>query len=88
MATTEIPAKFQEILRKHLPYAEYGEIEGSNGLADLGLDSMSIVQLLGDLEDGYEIEFPDDVVNEETFATVESLWRTLESLVDLDRDGS
>ena len=85
MSTTmEIPRTFQEVLRPHLPFADSGELTDSDELASLGLDSMSIVQLLGDLEDRYGVELPDDILNEATFATVGSLWRTLSTLVPPD----
>jgi acyl carrier protein len=77
----EIPLEFQDVLRPHLPYAESGEISASDELVNLGLDSMGVVRLLADLEDRYEMELPDDVLNEETFATAGSLWRTVSTLV-------
>lgn len=81
MATSEIPDKFQDILRPHLPYADSGDLVESSELSGLGLDSMSIVALLADIENSYDVELPDDILNEETFATVGSLWRTLSTLV-------
>lgn len=74
---SEIPSEFQEILRTHLPYADSGDLTAQNELASLGLDSMGVMRLLADLEDAYEIELPDDILNEETFATVGSLWQAL-----------
>lgn len=81
MATSEIPDKFQDILRPHLPYADSGDLVEASELSGLGLDSMSIVALLADIENSYDVELPDDILNEETFATVGSLWRTLSTLV-------
>lgn len=81
MTTTQIPPAFQDVLRPHLPYADSGELADSDELAALGLDSMSIVALLGDLEEQYGIELPDDILNEATFATVGSLWATLARLI-------
>lgn len=78
----EIPSEFQNILRSHLPYADAGDFSASDELAGLGLDSMGVVRLLGDIEDRYDIELPDDILNEETFDTVGSLWRALSALFD------
>ncbi|MEV7966985.1 phosphopantetheine-binding protein [Sphaerisporangium sp. NPDC088356] len=64
-----------------MPYAESGDLSPFDDLAGLGLDSMGVVQLLVALEDGYDIELPDDILDEETFATVGSLWRALSALV-------
>jgi acyl carrier protein len=80
----EIPEVFQDILRPHLPFADSGDLTGSTDLTSLGLDSMSIVQLLADLEDRYDVELPDDILNEATFATVGSLWQTLSTLLPPD----
>ncbi|MGH3859108.1 phosphopantetheine-binding protein [Actinokineospora sp.] len=81
MSASEIPDKFQDILRPHLPYADSGDLAAASDLGGLGLDSMSIVALLADIENSYDVELPDDILNEETFATVGSLWRTLSTLV-------
>ena len=75
--TTEIPRNFQDILRPHLPFADAGDLAAADELASLGLDSMSIMQLLGDIENNFGVELPDDMLNESTFATVGSLWLTL-----------
>ncbi len=80
----QIPTDFQDILRPHLPYADTGELAATDELAALGLDSMSIVALLGDLEDRFAVELPDDILNEATFATVGSLWETLATLIPAD----
>jgi acyl carrier protein len=76
-----IPEKLQDILRSHLPYADSGDLAESDELASLGLDSMGMVRLLAAIEDSYDVELPDDILNEDTFATVGSLWRTLSVLV-------
>lgn len=68
-----IPRDFLNTLLDHLPYAT-GELVATDELAALGLDSMGVVQLLTALEDGYGLELPDDLITEETFATVGSLW--------------
>ena len=79
--TTVIPRPFQDVLLPHLPYAETGELSASDDLTALGLDSMGVVQLLADLEDGFGVELSDELLTEETFATVGSLWATVEEFV-------
>ncbi|MFI6499684.1 phosphopantetheine-binding protein [Nonomuraea typhae] len=74
----EIPYEFQRILRPHLPYADAGDFSARDELAGLGLDSMGVVQLLVDIENGYAVALPDDILDEDTFATVGSLWQALE----------
>ena len=83
MTTMHIPLSFEELLKPHLPFAEAGALEPGDDLGGLGLDSMSIVQLLADIEDSYGVELPDDILNEETFATVGSLWLVLADLLPL-----
>jgi acyl carrier protein len=77
----DIPQEFQRIVRSGLPFADSVEFSAEDGLAELGLDSMSVIQLLADLEDFYGLEFPDDALHEETFATVGSLWLTVSALL-------
>ena len=81
MTVMAVPPAFQEILRPYLPFADSGVLEDSSDLGSLGLDSMSIVALLGDIEDRYDLELPDDILNESTFATVGSLWQALALLL-------
>jgi acyl carrier protein len=83
MTTMHIPLSFEQLLKTHLPFAEAGSLEPGDDLAGLGLDSMSIVQLLADIEDEFGIELPDDILNEDTFATVGSLWLVLSDLLPL-----
>lgn len=77
----EMPHEFQEILRAQLPFLGDGDLDVTAELASLGLDSMGVVQLLASVEGHYDVELPDDILNEETFETVGSLWRTLSEFV-------
>jgi acyl carrier protein len=80
-----IPLEFEQLLKPHLPFAADRLLEADDDLAGLGLDSMSIVQLLADIEDSYGLELPDDILNEATFATVGSLWQVLADLLPADQ---
>lgn len=88
MTSVEIPLQFQEVLRPHLPYAVAEDLTIDDDLAALGLDSMGVVQLLADIENSYDVELPDEILNEETFATVGSLWGVLSTLVSGDVDAA
>ncbi|MEU4833950.1 phosphopantetheine-binding protein [Streptosporangium sp. NPDC023615] len=79
----EIPDQFQSILRAHLPYAETGGLTARDELSALGLDSMGVVRLLVDIENGYAVELPDEILDEATFATVGSLWGALSTLMTI-----
>ncbi|MFC7916791.1 phosphopantetheine-binding protein [Streptomyces sp. NPDC057386] len=86
-ASTAIPQRFQDLIRPFLPYADAGELDAGRELAALGLDSMGVVQLLAALEEGYDLEFPDDALNQDTFATVGSLWQTVAGVLSDDQHG-
>jgi len=77
----DVPA----IVRRHVPDAAV-PIELANSLGDLGLDSMSLVNLLLDLEESAGIVFPPEYLSDTTFATVESLARAVEELVAEGRE--
>lgn len=76
----EIPNAFRKTLLVHLPYADGAELKPEDGLRALGLDSMGVVQLLTDLEETFGLELPDDVLTDETFDTVGSLWLSVSAL--------
>lgn len=82
MSHTEWTEQFEEILRKNLtklgPDVEFGP---GSVLADLGLDSMSAVSLLLDLEEAFDVIIPDESLTTLlTSGSVGELWSTVEGL--------
>lgn len=69
--------QYEDVLRKHLPYAGDAPLAGSNVLADLGLNSLGVVRLLADIESTFDIELPDEALTPATFETVDSLWQAV-----------
>jgi acyl carrier protein len=72
--TTAWDSGFEDVLRPHLPYAGGRALRPDDALADLGLDSLEVINLLLDIEGTYGLAFPDEMLTAETFATVGSLW--------------
>jgi len=83
--TTNIPVAFRKTLLAHLPYADAADLSAADDLTALGLNSMGVVQLLTDLEETFGLELPDELITEETFGTVGSLWGVVGRLVGADR---
>ncbi|MFB5563051.1 phosphopantetheine-binding protein [Bacillus cereus] len=50
-------------------------------LKDMGLDSMASIELLLELEDQFDIVFPDELLTEETFSTAKTLWESINKLI-------
>ncbi|AHH99585.1 hypothetical protein GCM10010174_18390 [Kutzneria viridogrisea] len=73
-------ANFPAVLQPFLKYAGGQEITGESRLRDLGLDSMQSIQLLFAVEDAYHVSLPDELLTDDTFATVGSLWAAIESV--------
>lgn len=73
-------AKFVSVLRPFLKYVGDEEIAERSQLRDLGLDSMSAIELLFALEDIYGVSVPDDMLTDKTFETGGSLWSMVEDL--------
>jgi acyl carrier protein len=74
--------QFETLLRGYLPFLSDTEQLGDDAqLRDLGLDSMGMVELLGVLENTYDVRFLDDALTLETFATPRVLWEAVESLL-------
>lgn len=82
VTTMDIPRTFCKTLLAHLPYAASDELTATDDLAALGLDSMGVVQLLTDIEETYGLELPDELLSEETFMTVGSLWEAVSEVVE------
>ncbi|KJK55203.1 phosphopantetheine-binding protein [Saccharothrix sp. ST-888] len=73
---------FEATLRKFLPFLPPGErLESDTQLRELGLDSLGTIELLGTLENAYDVRFLDDALTLETFETPGVLWKTVQSLL-------
>jgi acyl carrier protein len=47
-----------------------------------GLSSFASVQLMLGIEDAFEIEFPDNLLNRKSFASIAAIEKTLDMLLD------
>ncbi|MGC4897458.1 SDR family NAD(P)-dependent oxidoreductase [Micromonospora sp. DT31] len=72
--------KYTEVLRAYLPFSGPTPLQHSDGLADLGLDSLNTVALLVEIEDTLGVTVPDEELTAETFSTVGTLWSVLSGL--------
>lgn len=72
--------------------AEHGKVE-ANRIADdgdlfaAGLTSFTAVQVMFAIEAGFGIEFPDEMLKRETFASIGMLRGSVESLLQLQEAG-
>lgn len=83
MTGTEWPEEFDRLLRVYLPLQSQSmPLTAETSLPDLGLDSMSTVGLLVDVEDLFGVQIPDEQLRGETFATPAALWSVVAHLRD------
>jgi acyl carrier protein len=76
----DITTQFEEVLRRHLRSAKPDAINYDVELAQLGLDSMTAVAVLLDMEKAFAIKFPDDMLVEGTFRTARRLKEAIQVL--------
>ena len=76
----DITAQFEEALRRHLRSTKANEINYDTELVQLGLDSMTAVAVLLDMEKTFGIRFPDDMLVEGTFRTAGKLKEAVQLL--------
>jgi len=75
--------KFEEILRSQLPFLEPDDrLTEDTVLRDLGLDSLTMLDLLAIVERTYAVRFRDDALTLDTFRTPGTLWAVLSGLVE------
>jgi acyl carrier protein len=73
--------RFEEIVRRYLPLLSADEVlEEDLDLREYGLDSLSTVELLSELEHTYEFQFAEEALTLETFRTPGVLWRALSAM--------
>lgn len=76
-------SSFESTLRASLPALPPGErLPADAALAELGLDSLNMIGLVGALEDAYDVEFPADRLTLDSFATPQTLWLALAQIRD------
>ncbi|WP_137156871.1 acyl carrier protein [Rhizobium sp. FKL33] len=73
----------REILKKHanLP-AGVDDIADGADLYAAGLSSFASVQVMLALEENFDIEFPDNLLNRKSFQSIEAIARTVDSILD------
>lgn len=76
----DITTQFEEVLRRHLRSGKADAINYETELAQLGLDSMTAVAVLLDMEKAFAIKFPDDMLVEGTFRTAGRLKEAVQFL--------
>ncbi|MFD9941091.1 acyl carrier protein [Nonomuraea sp. NPDC059023] len=73
--------RFEAAIAECLPDGVVADgLEPDVSLVDLGLDSISMINLAARLEDEYQLALPDDLVTFTTFATPAALWETIREL--------
>ena len=76
----DITVQFEECLHRHLRSAKPTAINYDVELVQLGLDSMTAVAVLLDMEKTFGIRFPDDMLVEGTFRTAGRLKEAVQLL--------
>jgi acyl carrier protein len=76
----DITTQFEECLRRHLRSAKAESINYDVELAQLGLDSMTAVAVLLDMEKTFNVRFPDNMLVEGTFRTAGKLKEAVQKL--------
>lgn len=78
----DINTRFEQCLRRHLRLLKSDSIDYAVDLAQLGLDSMTAVALLLDMEKTFAIRFPDEMIGEHTFRTAGALKKAVQQLLE------
>lgn len=73
----------RELLKKHagLP-VNVDDLADAADLYAAGLSSFASVQLMLALEENFDIEFPDSLLNRKSFQSIDAIARSVESILD------
>lgn len=83
MNLTESLAEIESVVRPHLKFLEADAPLGAeDSLGEAGLDSMASIELLLDLEEKFEVTIEDDLLTENSFATLTEIARLVEGSRD------
>jgi len=81
MIETAESTELLKVLSRHLRYWSEDQDWSTVSLPDLGLDSMSAIDLVIDIEETFGIVLPEELLVRETFATFPALQAAVRSLV-------
>lgn len=82
--TTLVRKRVEEVLLRHLKFADVNnELLLGTELAGLGLDSMSAINLLLEIEKEFDITFSDELLSMDTLQTVSTLLDAVEKSISL-----
>ena len=74
-------ATLKDFVVEHIEALEsIDDVADDSELSDLGLDSMSALNLLLDIEDEFDVQFPEEYLTPEVFSTPSSLERAIRTL--------
>lgn len=77
----ELTRTLHRCLRQHLPAVPEGEIDLTLELFLLGLDSMSAIALLLEVEEAFGVTFPTGMLDPKVFRTGDTLLAAVRELV-------
>lgn len=81
MSTTQLStvAAVRNIVDKELEFTDHGyRLNPEDDLWSLGMTSLNTVGLMLTIEDAFDIEFPEEVLNEATFSSVNAIAAAVE----------
>ena len=78
----DITQAIREILASNEAFAgKADQLSEDDSLFDRGLDSFGSVQLMLALEERFNVEFPDSLLNRKSFATIRAIREAVSTLV-------
>jgi acyl carrier protein len=73
----------RELLKKHAGLqADIATLDAGADLYAAGLSSFASVQLMLALEERFDIEFPDSMLNRKSFQSIEAIARTVTTIME------
>ncbi len=81
----DITQDIREILGSNEAFAGKADrLSEDDSLFDMGLDSFGSVQLMLALEERFDVEFPDSLLNRKSFATIRAIREAVSTLIRRD----
>ena len=81
----DITQDIREVLGSNEAFAGKADrLSEDDSLFDMGLDSFGSVQLMLALEERFDVEFPDSLLNRKAFATIRAIREAVSTLIRRD----
>ena len=73
---------FIELIKQYVDGDIAEQLSGDSTFVSIGISSIKCIEILVDIEDMYDIEIPETLINETLFESLQTMYGVLKEIID------